>query len=339
VERAGDAAAIGAGTDAVSAVAALGAERATAAACAAAAGASARAGDGVAVARRTRLGEDEFRAEYLLPRRPVILTDAASQWPLYGRATPDWFRDHCGAHRVRVLGQDCSLAELIDRLEASTPQHPAPYPCKFEIARDLRELLAEVSPRFDLSLPDRQASRLIPQRLFEGVNNLEIFFGGAGGRFPYLHYDVLHLHAWITQLHGDKEFILYAPDQAPFLYVDAEVPWQSCIRNHHQPDYARYPLLRHARAQTIVLRPGETLFLPCGWWHTARSLGVTISVAFDQLGADNWADFVADVVAERRRAGKPARAALLRAWLGAIAPLLAVGVRFGAHRARHWGRR
>lgn len=285
------------------------------------------------------LSVTEFRREFALRRRPLIFADAAAAWPVYGRGTPDYFRQHYGRERVRLLGQDCALAELIDRLEASTPQKPGPYPCKFEIARDLRALLPEVSPRFAYSQPDRQASPLMRQSLFSEVNNLEIFFGGPGGRFPYLHYDVMHLHAWITQLHGDKQFTLFAPDQAPFLYVDPELPWQSTIRNHHSPDLGRYPLFRQARGQTVVLRPGQTLFLPCGWWHTARSLTMTISVAFDQLAPDNWDDFRRDVVAEARRAGRPASALLNGSWLRAVGPVLALHELFGGNRRSEWGQR
>jgi hypothetical protein len=291
------------------------------------------------VERRARLSEEEFRWRYLLPRRPVVFSDLAEPWPVYGRGTPDYFRSRYGTQPVRVLGRECALAELIDRLQNSTVDKPGPYPCKFEIAKEFRALLPEVSPRFAHSLPDRQHSLLIPPSLFAYINNLEIFFGGPGGKFPYLHYDVMHLHAWITQLHGDKEFTLYAPGQEAFLYVNPQVPWQSTIRNHHNPDPLRYPLFCNAQAQRIVLHAGETLFLPCGWWHTARSLNMTISVAFDQLGADNWRDFVADVVAERMREGKPATARALGTWLDVVGAGLAAVERFRANRNAQWGRR
>ena len=295
--------------------------------------------DALPVERRSNLSDAEFRTHYLAPRRPLVLTDAAREWPIRGRGTPDYFRRVYGDHRVRVLGQDCRLADLIEQLERATPDKPGPYPCKYEIARDFRELLREVEPRFGYSLPDRQDSALIPRRLFEGVNNLEIFFGGSGGKFPYLHYDVMHLHAWITQLHGDKEFVLYAPGQEQYLYVNPELPWQSSIRNHHNPDFTRYPEFRKARAQTVVLHPGETLFLPCGWWHTARSLSLTISIAFDQLGPDNWNDFVADVLAQKRRERRAVSAVVLGAYLRLIGPLLSLAEAAGAHRSKRWGSR
>ena len=294
-------------------------------------------GQSAGIERRAGLSAAEFRRVYLQPRRPVILTDAAAAWPLYGKATPEYFRAHYGTHDVSVKGQRWKLGELIDALERSTLDKPGPYPCKFEIAKDFCTLLPLVSPRPHYSLPDRQANALVPQRLFHYVNNLEIFFGGPGGEFPYLHYDLLRLHAWITQLHGDKEFTVYAPDQEPFLYVNPELPWQSAIENHHHPDFERYPLFRQARAQKVVVRAGETLFLPCGWWHTARSLNTTISVAFDQLGPDNWGDFVGDIVAEKRREGRPARALAIGAYLHALHSLLRAIEMAGGNQRSDWG--
>jgi histone arginine demethylase JMJD6 len=293
----------------------------------------------VSVERRAGISMAEFAAEYRNPRRPVILTDAARDWPVYGRGTADFFRREYGDRVVRVRGHDYALRELIDLLQASTAEQPAPYPCKFEITKDFRELLPEVTPRFGYSLPDRQANPLMPQQLFKYVNNLEIFFGGPGGEFPYLHYDVMRLHAWITQLHGDKEFTIYAPGQEHLLYVNPDMPWQSSIKDHHHPDYAAYPLLREAKAQKLVIHAGETLFLPCGWWHTARSLNVTVSVAFDQLGADNWSAFIGDVIEQRRRRGHPVKALLLQLYLGSIGPLLSMAERFGVNHARRWGKR
>jgi len=291
------------------------------------------------VERRRAISDTEFRSQYLHPRRPVILEGAAAAWPILRHGSPDDFRRAFADHPVRLLGASLRLSELLDVLERSTPERPAPYPCKYEIAKDFRELLDGVTPRLACSLPDRQENPLLPRALFDGVNNLEIFFGGPGGRFPYLHYDVMHLHAWITQLHGDKEFTLYSPKQEEFLYVNANVPWQSAIRNHHNVDHAAYPLFRNARPLKVILRAGETLFIPCGWWHTARSLTMTISVAFDQLGPDNWDDFVADAVATRRREGRAASALLLRAYLAAIGPILSLWERLGGGRSMRWGER
>ena len=52
----------------------------------------------------------------------------------------------------------------------------------------------------------------------------------------------------------------------------------------------------------FTIGPGETLFIPNGWWHTARSLDMTISVAFDRLDASNWKRFRNEVRAKFRTA-------------------------------------
>ena len=118
--------------------------------------------------RRSRLGEAEFVTEYRNLRCPVILTDVARAWPVYGRGTPDHFRSNFGDDKVRVWGGDYRLGELLDLLGASTAEQPGPYACKFVIAQTFPKLLAQVSPRFEYSLPDRQGNALLPPWLFAG---------------------------------------------------------------------------------------------------------------------------------------------------------------------------
>jgi histone arginine demethylase JMJD6 len=284
------------------------------------------------VSRRSGLSAAEFDAEFRRPRKPVILTDASKSWRARGLYTPEYFRRTFGAKRLTIKGQEYTLAQAMDLLEKSTPAQPGPYPCKLEIDTDFSELQGDSQPRFDYGYPDRLGHPLLPKRFFEGINNLEIFFGGPGGKFPYMHYDVLHLHAWITQIYGDKEFTVYPPGQEHLLYVNPELPWQSTVENHHDPDYQRYPLLKRAQFQRVTVRAGETLFIPCGWWHTARSLNTTISIAFDQLGGDNWADFIDDVVQERQRKGRPGLAFALRCYFTVIGVWLSLSEAFGANR-------
>ena len=75
------------------------------------------------------------------------------------------------------------------------------------------------------------------------------------------------------------------------------------MKNHHNPDLAEYPLYAKTTPIKFVLQPGETLFIPSGWWHTARSLTPSISVAFDQLCASNWGFFKRDCLRMRKASG------------------------------------
>ncbi|MEO7199128.1 MAG: cupin-like domain-containing protein [Dokdonella sp.] len=286
------------------------------------------------VERVSNISVSEFARLYRLPRRPMILSDALRDWPARERFTPEFFQREHGDRSIRIRGRDYRLGDVIALQKTSTAQQPAPYPCTFS---DCRALLPDISPRFDCSLPSRHTNPLIPRSVFEWVNHLEIFFGGPGGQFPYLHYDYLRMHAWIAQVHGDKEFTLYERGQESLLYVDPRKPWLSCVEHSEDPDDEKFPLFRQARSYKVELHAGEALFLPCGTWHTARCLNVGITVAFDQLGSDNWVEFSREVYAAERRAQRPFRAAILLAYLRVLGPLLDLAERFGVDRNVDWG--
>lgn len=278
----------------------------------------------------------EFVRRYRRLRRPVILTDALKDWPAKERFTPDFFRSRYGEQRVKVRGREYRLAEIIDLQSASSPERPAPYPCTLSLA-ECPDLLPDVMPRFPCSLPNRHTHPLMPKGLFESVYHTEIFFGGPNGQFPLLHYDFLRMHAWIAQVHGDKQFTLYEPGQEHLLYIDPKAPWLSTVERANAPDFERYPLLRQARSYSVTVRAGEALWLPCGTWHTARCLNMGITVAFDQLESGNWREFTREVVAHQKRLGQRSRAFWLGAYLGMLGPVLSVAEMFGANRRADWG--
>jgi len=283
------------------------------------------------IERKSGLTPREFLEQHLRPRRPVVLTDALRDWPALQRFSHEFCRTQFGHLPAKVRAHGYRLADVLDLQIASTLENPGPYPCTLA---QCAELLPYLTPRFACSLPTRHLHRLVPQSLFHLVNHTEIFFGGPGGSFPRVHCDMLHLHAWITQVHGEKEVTVYEPGQEELLYVTPGLPWLSAIQDPH--DFTRYPLLRQARAQHVVLRAGEALFVPSGTWHTARCLGLNITVAFDQLESTNWPDFVRDVMAEQRRDGKPVKALLLGAYLRALGAALRVAECFGANRRADW---
>ena len=107
------------------------------------------------VERVSGIGVDDFVARYRRPRRPVILTDALREWPALGRFTPEFFRGGFADRAVRIRGRNYRLGEVIAMQQASNAAQPAPYPCTFS---DCRGLMADVTPRFACSLPNRHTS-------------------------------------------------------------------------------------------------------------------------------------------------------------------------------------
>lgn len=281
----------------------------------------------IIVEKKYGLPYDEFAEKHLFANYPVVLGDACENWAAKNKFTPEFFKTHYGDREVTVQGNAYKLGDFIDLMMTATEENPAPYPCKLQMDRDYPELVPDVMPRFSYALPDRTHSKLLPQRFLGGADTLELFFGSPGGQFPYLHYDYMGLHAYITQVYGEKEFTVMPPDQTPYLYPKPDDPWVSQVNSAKNPDLKKYPLFVKATPLTFIVGPGETLFIPCGWWHTARSVTPTISVALDCLNASNWPMFMQEVKTIGRQ--KPLKAKVAQAYLSLLGGVLSVSEKAG----------
>lgn len=256
----------------------------------------------------------DFMREFYQPGIPVIFKNASNVWKANGLFTPNWFREHFGDRKTTVAGESYNMLQIMDMIENSTINHPAPYPCIFNIPGTLPEILDFLHPlHLNYAIPNWLTSKWFTKGHWGSA--IELFIGGPGGKFPYIHLDYFHLNAWITQLYGEKRFTVFPRGQEELLYPVTEDPWRSEI-NIFEPDFQKYPRYKDATPIHFVVGPGETLFIPAGTWHTAYSITPTISVAFDQLNSRNHKDFIKDVWSFKKkesRVGAIAKAGY--AWL------------------------
>ena len=84
-------------------------------------------------------------------------------------------------------------------------------------------------------LPERYLVRHVKEVLNRGAA-LEIYIGGQGGSFPVVHYDGAGTHAFLMQIYGRKQFILYSPYEEPFLYPSPKKINVSLINSVDTPD-------------------------------------------------------------------------------------------------------
>ncbi len=249
------------------------------------------------VPRKSRLSRADFVTEHVRPNRPVIITDALAGWPALTRWTPEFFREHFGHREFTVDGQPHRLGDLMNRVLASADENPAPYFRNQVLREHFPELLADIDPRLSYFHPNwmTRSYREGFERQFHRGSEIELYIGGRGGRFPLLHWDGIHTHAFLMQIFGRKQFFVFGPEQTPFMYPRHEIPNASEITDVEHPDLARFPLFAHATPSVFVLEPGEMLFIPSGWWHTTRMLSPSISLSINTANSSNWRALTRDL--------------------------------------------
>lgn len=236
--------------------------------------------DPTSIDRRRDLTREDFLDDYYSRNRPVVIDGLLDEWPALARWTPAYLASVCGQAVVEVMDQrdgessaaqyraqqprTMPFAEYLDLICAPAPTN------RFYIvsANDFLQR-SEVAPLW-ADIPN------IPAYLDDGkrVAGASLWFGPAGTVTP-LHHDIMNI--LFTQVAGRKEIRLIPSAQTHlvgnengvFSEVDAE-----------QPDLQRFPRFASTTPVTILLEPGQTLFIPVGWWHSVRALDVCISVAF-----------------------------------------------------------
>ncbi|KAJ2331512.1 JmjC domain-containing protein 4, partial [Coemansia sp. RSA 2681] len=105
------------------------------------------------------------------------------------------------------------------------------------------------------------------------------YLGGQGTWTPF-HEDVFRSYSWSANICGEKEWILVPPGQND-LFTDVNGNWVHSLMDY---DERRFPRLGELKKFKVVQGPGETMFVPSGWWHQVRNVGDTISINH------NWAN-------------------------------------------------
>lgn len=235
----------------------------------------------------------------------------------------EYFKDNFGVREVKIADKYYKLSEFIELLNNSTKEAPDPYLCILNVHKDFAELETEIEPIPTITKPARAGQPLLPRILVKGISylaELEVFLGGLGGKFPILHYDLLGVNTFVNQLYGKKEFTFFTPDRKKYLYPKEESPHLSAIENHHNPDLTKYPLFANTTPTTVIISTGESLFIPSGWYHTARSLTLTISIQLEQLCESNWEVFMNECCITRRKS--PLKAKMIYMYLASLGALI-----------------
>lgn len=270
-----------------------------------------------AVPVEANLSHDEFLHRHVLARQPVVIKGALTRWKAM-QWSPDYLKSRVGTRRVsyRTEGEPRTavFAELIDRIFDGTGNSPAPYLRNIDLAEQLPELVDDIRPEPVYSRHNWRSHVLMPGRWPAAVKKgaYELFVSRAAASFPYLHIDYWGMSAFFAQICGEKEVILFPPEDAPHLYPTAGDRLVSAITDFDDLDSARYPTLKAARQHRVTLGAGDLLYNPA-WWHTTRTTRTAITLIWAYWNRHEWTHLLSAV-----RDGGGVRSRLLAPYLSFV---------------------
>ncbi|MGN6314282.1 MAG: cupin-like domain-containing protein [Rhodanobacteraceae bacterium] len=247
------------------------------------------------VERRSNLSYEQFAREYMIPRKPVIITDVLDECPARRKWTPEYFLERFGERKLVTISGEMRMREIVEGVLHPNGKN-TPFLRESAIAWWLPEVMADLVPHPCYAHPNwlsypfarwpdvrhsGHASRLTR------IGQIEMNFTGANMRFPTLHVDLFCAHAFLMQWYGPKKFFIFPPEDTKYMYRRPGT-WGSQVNDVEHPDLQKFPDFAKVHMTEFTLQPGEAYFNPTGWWHTTRTLGVSIGTAMSFANASNW---------------------------------------------------
>jgi len=226
------------------------------------------------------INPENFDRYYFNPQKPLVIkglakdTDAGIVWSI------EYFKEIVGDILVDVY--DNSNKESA-KSAFTVPDLKMKFSEYLDILStneytDLRIFL------FDLFKYNDSLKKDFPcPKIFKGLldNIGHMFFGGKGTTVR-IHYDIDMSNVLHTHFGGKKRVVLIAPEYSSLLYC---LPLNTySLIDPDKPDYKKYPALKFVKGYDFILEPGDSLFMPSGYWHYMTYLESSFSVSYRRIG-------------------------------------------------------
>lgn len=216
--------------------------------------------------RVASISPEDFRKHYLLPKKPVIITDLSKTWPAFTKWNWDFLKRIVGNVEVDVYNNI--------RAGAKVPVNGADDMMRFGDYLDLIQK-GPVELRIFLFNIFKYAPHIVEDFTFPEqytkpfLKKYPMMFVGGAGSIAHMHYDIDLSHIFHTQFIGRKRVLLLPNEQSPLIYrmpltVESAA---SFVNWEHGVDTQKFPALAKARGYESILEHGDTLFMPSAYWH------------------------------------------------------------------------
>ncbi|TDR33036.1 cupin-like domain-containing protein [Hydromonas duriensis] len=231
------------------------------------------------VERVSTISPQDFYTHYVKPQKPVVIERLTADWPAYEKWHFEYIKQVAGEQIVPLYNNDpVDYNKKVNEPDASMPM--GQYIDQLVSGRtNLRIFLYNIMKHVpalqnDFKFPD------LKLKLLKGLPML--FFGGKGVNV-FMHFDIDYANILHFHFAGEKRCVLVPPQQSKFMY---KIPYAVICRediDFDNPDFDKWPALRHITPYVADLKHGEMLYMPEGYWHYMKYLTPGFSMSLRAL--------------------------------------------------------
>jgi histone arginine demethylase JMJD6 len=244
------------------------------------------------------ISKEQFCDDYVLKSKPVIIQGVVEKynWPASERwSSIDSLNTYYGSMLFKIT-------ELVSPLGMGKP-YPVRLPLSLYIEYCQNNTVDFPYYLFDrnLSHPERKqllSDYTVPEYFTDDLYDMSPYLRNFLPEYRYLviggnrtgsslHVDPKCTSAWNTLLLGRKKWVLFPPNQTEEYKERIGLQYTSSTTPPAYWWMDFYPKLKESGSALgmieCIQEPGDTIFVPAGWWHVVLNLDFTVAITQNLL--------------------------------------------------------
>lgn len=224
----------------------------------------------------TSIDSESFKKNYFDKKNPVLIKGFAKKWGATKKWDLDFFSNLKFEHDIHLISGDFIQGDnryntgvfksFIKNLKEAEAKNETTK--QYLTTLNIFDYLPSLNDDIDFSLFEK----------FTKINDISAWIGPPGTISGFHRDSGKNMYA---QIKGKKMFIICSTKFNKSMYpsskyMNGAVPSQVDINNF---DAEKFPKFKNVEFKSIILEPGDVLYVPQNWWHYVQSLDTSISVS------------------------------------------------------------